>query len=60
MFHVHADKRTQGSAKKISSALTELMRTKNFEQITITDLQRKIGIARTTFYRSFDNLVDVL
>lgn len=60
MFHVHADKRTACSAGKIAAALSNLIQTKPFDQVTIADLQRETGIARTTFYRSFDNLVDVL
>ncbi|MGN1284827.1 MAG: hypothetical protein ACI4TY_05960, partial [Candidatus Limosilactobacillus intestinavium] len=60
MFHVHHDQRTQRSANKIAKALNELVQQKDFQQITIADLQRQTGIARTTFYRSFDNLVDVL
>lgn len=60
MFHVHADKRTVRSAEKIASALGKLIQIKPFNQVTIADLQRKTGIARTTFYRSFDNLADVL
>lgn len=60
MFHVHADKRAQRSAGKIAAALTRLIQTKPFDQVTIADLQRETGVARTTFYRNFDNLADVL
>ena len=33
---------------------------KPFEQITISDLQKASGVARSTFYRAFDNISDVL
>lgn len=60
MFHVHQDRRTQRSATKIAKSLSELIKQKDFQEITIADVQRSTGIARTTFYRSFDNLIDVL
>lgn len=60
MFHVHSDQRTRHSATKIAQSLNDLIEAKDFADITITDIQRKTGVARTTFYRSFDNLSDVL
>lgn len=60
MFHVHADRRTQHSAQTIALTLLKLMNHQDFQQITIADLQKETGIARSTFYRSFDNLMDVL
>ena len=36
------------------------MRTKNFSEITITDLQKISSVSRTTFYRLFDKISDVL
>ena len=36
------------------------MKAKDFSQITITDIERSSTVARSTFYRLFDNLVDVL
>lgn len=60
MYHVHSNKRTQRSARLISKALQTLIHQKKFNQITISDIQKQTGIARTTFYRNFDNLIDVL
>lgn len=60
MYHVHPNKRTQHSARRIADVLQKLMDQKSFDQITISDLQKTSGIARSTFYRSFDNLIDVL
>lgn len=60
MFHVHSDKRSQRSARKIADTVNELLTSESFSDMTIADVQRKTGIARTTFYRSFDNLIDVL
>lgn len=38
----------------------ECIRKKPFDQITVSDLQKASGVARTTFYRAFDNISDVL
>ena len=48
------------SAELIFNGLVECIKNKPFELITITDLQKTSHVARTTFYRSFDNLSDVL
>ncbi len=60
MYHIHNDKRTRESAELIFRSLLTLIEQKPFEDITITDIQRTSGVARSTFYRSFDNLSDVL
>lgn len=60
MYHIKPDKRSQTSARLISEGLLECMKKKEFTQITITDIQRTSGVGRSTFYRLFDNLADVL
>lgn len=59
MFHIKHDKRSQTSANLIVEGLFECMRTKNFSEITITDLQKVSSVSRTTFYRLFDKISDV-
>ncbi|MDO4154071.1 MAG: hypothetical protein Q4E21_04380 [Clostridia bacterium] len=60
MYHISKDKRAVQSAELIYNGLIECMRKKSFSDITVTDLQKTSGVARTTFYRSFDNLSDIL
>lgn len=60
MYHISADPRAQSSAKRICEALTNQAKTKPFSEISVSDLSRNYGISRTTFYRLFDNTVDVL
>lgn len=60
MYHISNDKRARKSAELIYDGLCECLDRKSFEQITVTDLQRTSGVARTTFYRAFDNMSDVL
>lgn len=60
MYHISNDKRAMQSAQLIYKGLTECLKHKSFDQITITDIQKTTGVARTTIYRCFDNLSDVL
>lgn len=60
MYHISNDKRSVQSADLIYNGLMECIKKKPFDLITISDLQRASGVARTTFYRSFDNISDVL
>ena len=60
MHHVPADKRAQRSAELIYDALCACLEEKSFNRITVSDLQRSCGVARTTFYRAFDDVSDVL
>lgn len=60
MYHISGDKRTAASAELIYRGLLDCIKKKPFDQITISDLQRASTVARSTFYRSFDNISDVL
>lgn len=60
MYHVHQDARTMRSSKKIAEALTALLRTTSINKVTITAVCAKARVARTTFYRSFDRISDVV
>ena len=60
MYHISNDKRAKKSAELIYQGLLTCLKYKNFDQITVTDLQKASGVARTTFYRAFDNISDVL
>jgi len=61
------DPRAVRSRTAIRSAFTDLMRTKPYQKITITDITTRAGIARHTFYNHYetkanllDNLVDLI
>lgn len=60
MYHISDDKRAKQSADLIWNGLVDCMNKKDFAEITVTDLQKASGVARTTFYRAFDNMSDVL
>lgn len=60
MYHISKDKRAVQSSALIYSGLLECIKKKPFDHITVSDLQKASGVARTTFYRAFDNISDVL
>lgn len=60
MYHIPNDKRSEQSAELIYHGLLDCIQKKHFDQITVSDLQRASGVARTTIYRSFDNISDIL
>ncbi len=60
MYHISKDKRSAQSAYLIYTGFKQCLEKKPFEQITVTDVQKASGVARTTIYRCFDNLSDIL
>ncbi len=60
MYHISNDKRAAQSADLIYNGLLQCLEKKSFDQITVTDVQKASGVARTTIYRCFDNLSDIL
>ena len=60
MYHIIEDKRAHKSATLICEGLSEMLQRKPYEEIRITDVCSPKGVARTTFYRLFDTLDDVL
>ncbi|MCH3967878.1 MAG: TetR/AcrR family transcriptional regulator [Atopobiaceae bacterium] len=60
MYHISHDKRSERSAETIYEGLLRCLEEKPFDRITVSDLQRASGVARTTFYRCFDDVSDVL
>ena len=60
MYHIKEDKRSQASARLVGEAMMELLETHAFDDISISDIQRQSTVGRATFYRLFDNTVDVL
>ena len=60
MYHIIDDKRAYKSADLICEGLSEMLQKKPYDEIGITDVCAPRGVARTTFYRLFDTLDDVL
>lgn len=60
MYHISTDIRAQKSASKIVSGLLACAQAKPLADITVTNLLRVAKVSRSTFYRLFDNVIDVL
>lgn len=60
MHHIKNDRRTLQSADLLYQGLLACLKEKLLAEVTVTDLQRASGVARSTFYRSFDDVSDVL
>ena len=44
----------------ITTALIEMMKKQSFESISITDLTKKAGVGRVSFYRNYESKEDIL
>jgi len=60
VYHIKEDKRAQASVELICDGLKRCLKEKSFESVTISDIQRVSGVSRSTFYRNFDRIEDVL
>ena len=60
MYHIPKDKRAEKSVEKICNGFLQMLESKSFLDISISDIQKATKIGRSTFYRLFDNTSDVL
>lgn len=60
MYHMKKDKRSEKAAEMLYSALLDLLKEKPFGTISVTELSRHSTVSRSTFYRNFDEPVDIL
>lgn len=44
----------------LANAFEELLQTKNFDEITVTDITKHCGAARSTFYKYFSDKYDIM
>ena len=48
------------SRDKIINAAAELMKEKNYRKISVAEICEKAGINRSTFYRNFEDVYDMV
>lgn len=60
MYHLKEDMRAEKSAELLYQALTRCMTKKEFDKITISELSKESTVSRATFYRNFDEVIDIL
>lgn len=60
MYRIKQDKRVLASAGKMKKGLLVCLKSKAFNDISVSDITRASGVCRATFYRIFDTPTDVL
>ena len=60
MYHIKSDKRQMQSVNMLIDGLSLLLSEKSFEKITVKEVVEASKVGRTTFYRSFDEIKDIL
>ena len=60
MYHIKDDPRSIRSAEMLYDGLVKLMQKMPFDAIKVKDLVEASHIGRTTFYRNFDTIEDML
>lgn len=60
MYHLKEDMRAEKSADLLYEALVRCMKKKEFDKITISELSKESTVSRATFYRNFDEVIDIL
>lgn len=60
MIKLKENKKAQDSQVKIYKSLRRLLLTKTLSDITVADISQECGISRSTFYRNYNNVIEVL
>ncbi|MEO0595830.1 MAG: hypothetical protein AAF126_06955, partial [Chloroflexota bacterium] len=60
MYHIKDDQRSIRSAEMLYEGLEKLLQTTSFDAIKVKDLVESSHVGRTTFYRNFDVIEDIL
>lgn len=60
MMHLKDDPRTERSACLLYQGLLRALQGKDFKHVTVSDVSKYSTVGRSTFYRNFDELEDLL
>ena len=60
MYHIPEDKRALRSAERLYQGLMDCLRFERLTDAAVVEVTRKSGVSRSTFYRLFDTVVDIL
>lgn len=60
MYHIKNDARSLKSAEMFYQGLLTCLENAPLEKVSVTDVQRASGAGRSTFYRNFDAVIDIL
>lgn len=60
MYHICTGKKTETTIKLLMDALVDLSEYRLLSEIHISDLLKKSTVSRSTFYRNFDRIEDII
>jgi AcrR family transcriptional regulator len=60
MFNTSKNPRVKRSLDRIAMATYSLCKTTSLRDLTVTAIAKKAGVTRKTFYRNFDDVIDVI
>ena len=60
MYHIRNDVRAEKSAHLLYEGLQKILAKKEFGKITVSDISKESTVSRATFYRNFDEIIDIL
>ena len=58
-MNIKNNKRKRNSIKKIERAFVDMLQSKEINQISVTDICKKTGLNRSTFYANFIDIYDL-
>lgn len=60
MYEMKTNRKAFKSQQKIYKALRQILKSKPLREITVSDICQECNISRTTFYRNFSNVAEIL
>lgn len=60
MYEMKTNKKAFESQQKIYKALRRILKNKPLKEVTVSDICEECQISRTTFYRNFSNVTEIL
>lgn len=60
MYSMSSNKKSFESQQKIYKALRAVIKRKPLSEVTVSDIKDECGISRSTFYRNFKNITEIL
>ncbi len=60
MYHIKEDLRAEKSSELLYQGVMECLKTKDFDKVSISDITKISTVSRATFYRNFDQVIDIL
>src|SRR5574344_2085352 len=60
MYELKDNKKASDSQKKIYKGLRKVLLKKQLKNVTVSDIKNECNISRSTFYRNFNNVSEIL